>query len=1207
MANRSVHTALCPRVAVLAGPDVDAIMRANDALHLADLLQPFEDAATQVTVRTSQLEMRACDVFPVRFDRAGAGADAAHTRADPPLTAALSDFMDAVQAHFRAGRGPLGAGMPIDPPPDAAARDAWRVQAHATLPWFSDVETYLYHYRPAAPFDSFSAPTAEILAASAGGSDPMNAFAHLYEASAKSAARRGDAARILRCYLVLHDTATAGADLAPSVALLEEVKATYGLQCALVQVNSASAARTDAAPSIAAAWAAPDARNARRGARADDGATPAGARLSDDDIARLRAYVRELVVKSLVPYLERNVQQLNEHVAALRGGLTGRLLGAGRKLFHTGRPANAPASGYDAQRQAYPSGSPVAETQRLADLAFHTRDYRLAAHMYELVRRDYAQDGATAHEAGAALLLGLTKVLGGGAPHGAASLLPDACDGYLTLAGGQLYALRAAMLFATVLGPAGDERGVADTLLRGASFADEVLRAVLLEQASRAYLRMPRPYVRRGAVTLLQSAEQYEACGQRQLAFHAYQRLAQFYEPRSWDALTDRVLVQLSRLAQNNGDADQAVAYLVRTLRRCTFTHRSADAAHLSALLTVYRYAGRDGAAPPRVQLPSGVFDVQASAIAWADDGGADFSMPAACLLHVLTPPPPLAALHADAVRHTVATVSVTTQLETTGRFRLDAITFRVQDTVLVEQRVEKRGARLYKTKEDRVTPTYATDTTLAVDVRDAVPRLQVRAMDPPSSAYAGETVRVLLRVENVGGVPVQEGYVAGAPARVRRRGASPEGGPREPRGADAGAPAYAIPADAPPLEPSGLSALAPGEHVEVPWDLHAVVVGRDVMRWLFVYRNPNGDTFSTRFTHPLQVHAALDAHVAARPSHTEAAYILAVRLHNCTDETLEVNRILLLSPQWAAEPIALHWDSLAPRAEAVAMVKQYMKGGSGARAPPPYQRPTHLTLACSPLAGRGAEAHGAAVGGAAPALSPHAYASARAPSRAAHIAAVYAFLPARVRNASFLLMDSNDVDVVVEWTMPHAARRGVSLLCGAHVGVRADCAEDIAAFHGLGDRRTSRDMYAETAQAMAAIWARLAASPLAQYPAPLVVDARADDMALEPGRAPLAPVVLTIRNLSCTWTLAYTLRLLPPATAGGDACLDAVWAGRTTRRGVVRPWSSSTLDAAVLVPEPGCYRLGAWACEAVLHGDDGAAVRTFSLQGHLQEQLVRR
>jgi hypothetical protein len=84
-------------------------------------------------------------------------------------------------------------------------------------------------------------------------------------------------------------------------------------------------------------------------------ATPArkklyAARLTAEDTQRLAALVRELVVQSLVPWMEARIREWNEVYQSNRRGITGRLFGAGRKFFGS-RPAtpapNSTATGYN--------------------------------------------------------------------------------------------------------------------------------------------------------------------------------------------------------------------------------------------------------------------------------------------------------------------------------------------------------------------------------------------------------------------------------------------------------------------------------------------------------------------------------------------------------------------------------------------------------------------------------------------------------------------------------------------------------------------------------------------------------------------------------------------------------------------------------------------------------------------------------------------
>lgn len=93
-----------------------------------------------------------------------------------------------------------------------------------------------------------------------------------------------------------------------------------------------------------------------------------GGRLTDVDVTSLKSFLREMTVKSLVPFMEKSIGQWNELVsrkstiivnsqrltdpsstllqyASSRRGLTGRLFGAGRKFFGSSRPASPAVGG----------------------------------------------------------------------------------------------------------------------------------------------------------------------------------------------------------------------------------------------------------------------------------------------------------------------------------------------------------------------------------------------------------------------------------------------------------------------------------------------------------------------------------------------------------------------------------------------------------------------------------------------------------------------------------------------------------------------------------------------------------------------------------------------------------------------------------------------------------------------------------------------
>ena len=264
-----------------------------------------------------------------------------------------------------------------------------------------------------------------------------------------------------------------------------------------------------------------------------------GAALTAEDTQRLAALVRELVVQSLIPWMEARVREWNEVWHNNRRGITGRLFGAGRKLFSS-RPSspapNAPTAGYNASKGYYPVSSVEALTRRLGDFAFMLRDYRFASTVYDSLRRDTAQDRAWRYAAAATEMYGLSVLLSHPYFHPStpptpprnpfstlqhtdiSSWLEQAVVAYQErVAPGsvQLDALRTTVLYYEAWRMVGEWRGVGAALVLAAGEADEVPSAVMIEEAANADIKGGKSSrgQRRRAFHLTLAARRYEKAG----------------------------------------------------------------------------------------------------------------------------------------------------------------------------------------------------------------------------------------------------------------------------------------------------------------------------------------------------------------------------------------------------------------------------------------------------------------------------------------------------------------------------------------------------------------------------------------------------------------------------------------------------------------------------------------------------------------------
>ena len=90
--------------------------------------------------------------------------------------------------------------------------------------------------------------------------------------------------------------------------------------------------------------------------------------------------------------------------------------------------------------------------------------------------------------------------------------------------------------------------------------------------------------------------------------------------------------------------------------------------------------------------------------------------------------------------------------------FTISTVEYRFNRFFPVSQPLVKKGKRLHTTKAHRLAPTYASDTSLRVEIVPPRPRVRAEWVDLTTGSYEGEVVNVGLQLELVGGAEaVQE------------------------------------------------------------------------------------------------------------------------------------------------------------------------------------------------------------------------------------------------------------------------------------------------------------------------------------------------------------------------------------------------------------------------------------------------------------------
>ncbi|KAK0534038.1 hypothetical protein OC835_002828 [Tilletia horrida] len=1353
MSEQTIYRALCPRVAVLSSPDVAVIAKDNGCDDFAQLLRPFESQIQNITVRTSQLKPRQCPTFPLRIDQLSAFEDGTSSE----VNRHPEEVLDAVTAHISTHARRWDSEVPrIEVAERADLRpEHTQTPVDQLAPWFADFRELILGNRAVSEHETFGHPIALLITVSSACPDPVSAFAQLHEQSQQPTAytqRPYMQLDVLRYYIVLHDISRSGPDMSHSEQLLQHVRATYGLHCCILPINSAGegtqksegfstmwtrALRRDPrapllrpniatpepppsapasgsldVPAVPPRWHTPQpeaqdkhqadltppASSADTSLGEGDESHPFGAALDDEDVRRLKAFLREFTAQSLVPHVEKCVQVWNEQVAASRRGITGKLFGAGRRMFGAARttPAGQPP-GFDAHRQIYPAGAIEALTRKLADFAFWTRDLKLAASLYEMSRKDFVNDKAWKYAAGASEMLGLCQLLQAGASASSSSaeaeaLLGQACHEFSLGNHTQLSAIRASLLFYEAQRSIQDWRNVEPVLIRAAGFAEEISSAIFLEQAALANLRQARPALRKFAVRLVMAGHRYHDCGQKYLALRCYAQAAAFYRFKDWSLISNHIEHELGKQAYMEGNANQAVQHLLRVVRPTEGSNVSADT-YLGELFSAFKYTDVQSSSSKPAELAFELFpskdcrfDLSATGgtpekdEVWSGmeerflrtgfpvgslspDGrlrkrpmqltsasqdivvGMNESLPLVLAVrNPLSTDLDLSDIRAQVVEEgpdgdetqpsglqiesvpslkAAANQTCTFSLQATatriGRYRIRGIFFTMGDSIPFYQPLEKKGSRLYATKEHRTSTSYGPDRTLALRVCESRPQLVLELLEAPQHLFHGEEAELVARLTNVGHDDMTDIRLLSSDASCLALVEQADGS----AGVELAEMTNVLREDGPADIALPAGKLAKGQHVDVKLRLRAIFPGTLVARGLLVYQSDAGEVFSARMAHALEVlpsllvtadcypvsndepGSVLDLTIRNVSPHMREMHISAITaisanktVHLLADASLEGLKVKMDSFQSVRASIPLKVEAGAEQDDTL-LIKQLR---SLLRPKRDEKEPPLPDYSAQKVHVEQERIHASE----ALRLSPFLTAVRRA-WRLRSLGAEFGAIGELDRRRVFPLFDSNEVDLLVHWhssapeseagaeseaTTSQRTPAGFIPLFGIKLGPLRNRLETL-----VDGGKSIRSLYAETAKEQAALLNNILTSSLGVSENPVMVSLVADSTVLHDfsrGTARIS-IKLRLRNLSDCQTARFQLQLLQSDEDVDTPLPIAPWVGRTSFRGELAPGAMHTVAAQALVERAAVVSSGLWTGEVTV---EDAGRSTFLVPG---------
>ncbi|KAG8041820.1 hypothetical protein G9C98_007124 [Cotesia typhae] len=279
-----------------------------------------------------------------------------------------------------------------------------------------------------------------------------------------------------------------------------------------------------------------------------------GARLSTQDLERIRTLVTEFCIKSLLPYVEKQIGLLND-VISNKKGVSRSLFSATKRWFGTSKPG-APGSA-PSNVVIYSLESSELQLRRLGDLCFMFGHYTLAYQAYHSAKRDFAADQAWLYYAGALEMAALSAFMQGEMTRKTVEYMDDAILTYSNSCKMPQFATRATILSAECLKGRNLYGDAAKQLIRMTSEDSDLRSALLLEQAAYCFIssRMMHKY----AFHAVLAGHRFSKAGQRKHSLRCYQQAYQVYSNKGWSLAEDHIHFTIGRQAASLKQVEESV------------------------------------------------------------------------------------------------------------------------------------------------------------------------------------------------------------------------------------------------------------------------------------------------------------------------------------------------------------------------------------------------------------------------------------------------------------------------------------------------------------------------------------------------------------------------------------------------------------------------------------------------------------------------
>lgn len=557
-----------PVVLVIGSEAAKSKVREAHGLSLAELFAPFGGQYRKLSASYQVLDrhMRA-DSLHVRFADADSASQWSVAHADK-----------------------VGSWMVESSAPASLFRDA-RTALTPPTPWYEQWRLAICRSLRWSEHEGIDQPCAVLLVASSKEKDPVQVLQGLLNAvHMPPLCQQGVLEPVpARAVVLLHDLSDAASPQASELeAKLQKVRAEFQPHPVVAvklggsptaeastevqalfrpHVTARGAPPPPPAPAGAAGGGAADSgASGGDGAGAAAAAAQPGERLTKEDLDSLAHAAAEVITRSAVPWMEMQLQQLENQIAQSRKGFKNQLKYLWRKPRESEGGKSPRQRTVDGDNPVYSLQTVEGQMRMAGDLTFLLRDYDTACGYYRNVVNDFKQDRSFKHAAGAYEFWGICSYITGQARSEWTRCMESAYDHYLS-AQASRHAMRCLVLHQAM---ASDCAEIGTRFMKvNMDLPDGGLRnALAYEQAGQWYCQAG--LARKGAFHVVLAGHTFNKLGFKRLALFSYQAVASTYMSKHWNHITDHFQFTMGRQAFGLGLLEESMMHFTNLLNSFT-------------------------------------------------------------------------------------------------------------------------------------------------------------------------------------------------------------------------------------------------------------------------------------------------------------------------------------------------------------------------------------------------------------------------------------------------------------------------------------------------------------------------------------------------------------------------------------------------------------------------------------------------------------